>query len=243
MTEWKKILFVGTFSAGKTTLVDALVGRKVLSGKGISEITCVYNEDAFVTPPVIDNCDRYVGVKLSSNISKLPICFIDTPGWDDIHVLERLIKRNQINTILFVINSSHLYSEYDKDLALLLSGISGIKIIFCLTRCDDCDPEDDIVQFIDWCKKTLKDMLKEEQIHNPTILTISPLTALLVKRKNNGEKLSGFSKILLYNFMELNEYPEFHLEKYCDNTIECQGDELLKHTGILNLETLLYEEC
>ena len=240
MTEWKKILLVGTYSAGKTTLINALIGKKVLSlASETEDITCVYNEEASTEHPIIYNCNQYIGVKFDRNLSKKQVCFIDTPGWGNIHIIERVIKRGQINTILFVINASHLYSEYDKDLANLLSGISGIKILFCITRCDDYAPEeDDIVQLIGWYKKTLKDMLKEEQIHNPTILTISPLTALLVKQRGNGKEPRDY-----HLFVDrINEYPAFHLEKYCDNKIECPGDELLKHTGILNLESLLYEE-
>ena len=117
MIQDNKILVVGGMGSGKTTLIDALVGRKVLSGNATSEITCLYNEEAYDTPPVIDSCNLFIGVKLSPNISKLQVCFIDTPScWDDISILKRLIRINQINNVLCVIRCDLVDVEYNYDL-------------------------------------------------------------------------------------------------------------------------------
>lgn len=244
MKEEKRILLVGSIGSGKTTLINALIGKKVLSvAHDTREITCIYNEEAYTKHPIIDNCNQYIGVSFDHDLREKQICFIDTPGWGNIHILERLIKSNQIDTILFVISVLHFVdSQYNGDLVKLISAFSGIKLFFCLTRCDSLDIEDDdIVQTVNCCKSILQEMLKQHQIHNPTILTVSPLNALLVKRRNNGE--SRLIDLDLKYVMMMNDYPELHLNNYCDNNIECQDDELLKHTGILNLEALLYEEC
>lgn len=70
MMQENRILLVGGCGAGKTTLLDALIGRKILSNKCTSEITCVYNEEAYNEPPTIYNCNNYIGVKFCTNLSK-----------------------------------------------------------------------------------------------------------------------------------------------------------------------------
>lgn len=240
MMHENRILLIGGGGAGKTTLLDALVGRKILSGKGTSEITCVYNEVGNNTPPTIYKCNNYVGVKFCSDISNQKICFIDTPwGYkhDDIPILERIILNNNITTILFVISAHH--PNFLEDYKALAKVREGIKSIFCITRCDDFDPEiDDVFGLIDYLKKDIKTQMSEVGIDNPTIVTVSPLRALTIKREYSGD-----CSIRAYRFAKWHDEESlFHLDRYCDNVVESNGDELLKHTGILNLEELIYEE-
>lgn len=93
-----RILLVGECGVGKTTLLDALVGRKILSGKWTSEITCVYNEEAYNEPPTIYNCKNYIGVKFCLNLSKYSICLVDTPWYqqNDLPILTKIILDNNI---------------------------------------------------------------------------------------------------------------------------------------------------
>ena len=239
MMKENRILLVGGMGAGKTTLLDALLGRKFLSNECTSEITCVYNEDAYNEPPIIYNCNKYIGVKFCSNLSKKRLCFIDTP-WgneqDDIQILEQIILTNNITTILFVIRALHHIFEDYKTLAKVTE---GTKSIFCLTRCDDFDPEeDDVISLIDYLKKDIKSQLSEVGIDNSTIVTVSPLRALSIKRERGGDYSIRDYRIAKWQ----DEEPLFHLDRYCDNAMEGNGYELLKHTGILNLEALIYED-
>lgn len=241
MMHENRILLVGGWGAGKTTLLDALVGRKILTNKWSSEITCVYNEEAYNEPPTVYNCNNYIGVKFSSNLSKKRICFVDTPWgnkWDDIQILKQIILTNNITTILFVVSAHH--TNFLEDYRALAKVSEGTKSIFCLSHCDDLDPEeDDMVSYIEYLKETIRLQLSEVGIDNPMIVTVSPLSALAIRRKNAGE-----NSVRDYRFFVeiVNEYPSHHLDKYCDNVIEDNDNELLKHTGILNLETLIYED-
>ena len=87
-------------------------------------------------------------------------------------------------------------------------------------------------------KKDIKLQLSEVGIDNPTIVTVSPLRALTIKREYGGDcsiRRCGIAKWY-------DEDPLFHLDRYCDNVVEDNDNELLKHTGILNLEALIYED-
>lgn len=240
MMQENRILFVGGCGAGKTTLLDALVGRKILSGKWTSEINCVYNEPAYYDEsPAIHSCNNYIGVKFPSNLSAQRICFIDTPWYhqEDIPILQKIILDNNINKIVFVINAHH--PNFLEDYKVLARVAEGTKSIFCLTRCDDFDPEvDNVVELIDYLKKDIKLQLSEVGIDNPTIVTVSPLRALTIKREYGGD-----CSIRRYGIAKwYDEELLFHLDRYCNNVTEDNDDVLLKHTGILNLEALIYED-
>jgi hypothetical protein len=87
-------------------------------------------------------------------------------------------------------------------------------------------------------KKDIKSQLSEVGIDNSTIVTVSPLRALSIKRERGGDYSIRDYRIAKWQ----DEEPLFHLDRYCDNAMEGNGYELLKHTGILNLETLIYED-
>lgn len=240
MMRENRILLVGGCGAGKTTLLDALVGRIILSNKWTSEITCVYNEEAYNERPTVYNCNNYIGVKFCSNLSKNRICFVDTPWgnkWNDIQILKQIILTNNITTILFVVSAHH--PNFLEDYRALAKVSEGIKSIVCLTRCDDSDPEiDDVFGLIDYLKKDIKTQLSEVGINNPTIVTVSPLRALIIKREYSGDCSIEDHWIAKWH----DEEALFHLDRYCDNVVEDDNNEFLKHTGILNLETLIYED-
>jgi hypothetical protein len=80
--------------------------------------------------------------------------------------------------------------------------------------------------------------LSEVGINNPTIVTVSPLRALTIKCQYGGDGSIQRNQIAKWH----NEELLFHLDRYCDNAIEDNNNEFLKHTGILNLETLIYED-
>ena len=234
-----RILLVGCYAAGKTTLLNALIGRNVLSTNNwTSEITCVYNEEAYNEPPTIYNCNNYIGVKFCSNLSKKSICFVDTHGgYELLPILEQIILFNNITTVLFVVSALHPDSlDNYKALAKVTE---QTKSIFCLTRCDDFDPEtENVVSLIDYLKNDVKSQVSKIGIDNPIIVTVSPLRALIIKREYIGDSSNRHYKIAKW----MDEEPLFHLDKYCDNIVEGTENELLKHTGILNLEDLIYED-
>lgn len=258
----KKVLVVATMSAGKSTLINALIGNKinkVASTVCTNKIRLVYNKQA--TEGALLECTgpRYVYtdnhkiaqhdsvenacVHFQSILGNEHLCLIDTPGvnfnGDHSHgeMTRNAVEANDYDILLFVSNGTQFLTN---DEATFLEDVIKTckkEIIFCLNQCDRFNTDDDSIY------ETLKiweTTLIENGIRKPNIVTISAHWALLLKLEKQKCELTKFEQAELRCMNDNVSDSFYHLEKYSSNEVDVRNNEdMLIHTGILNLETII----
>ena len=256
----KKILVVATMSAGKSTMINAIVGHKICKTAATactSNLCYIYNkpiEDG-ITFQILDgghvkyiynrnmkqnDSVKEVGLHFNSSLTDGNICIIDTPGTnycdDSMHgeITRNAIKSNDYDAIIFVVNSINYNSNDEADLRNYTICNSQKPIIFVLNKLDCFDPEDDSIQNV---VDNLYDVLKRSKV-KPIVVPLSAQYALLLKIVNNG--LSKQEQIQLDRLTQLFKYDYYNLPKYCKNQqyFNDSNNEIDK-TGITILENII----
>lgn len=258
----KKVLVVATMSAGKSTLINALVGNRINKTAATmctSKIRLVHNKQANegvmlqYTLPRYIYTDNYkivqhdsienVGVHFHSTLSNERLCLIDTPG-DNFHgdpshkeITRNAIKANDYDILLFVSNATQFLTNDDAEALEFVIRNCRKKIIFCLNKCDRFKPQDDsIMEMVrDWEQKIT--ILGNR---SPVIVATSAFSALLLKEAEKNMDLTDEDNDFLESMKAKFKREYYHLEKYCTNTLlETKTTEELKHTGIPHLESMI----
>jgi len=169
--EVKRVLVVATMSAGKSTLVNALVGHKINQVKATactSIIHYIYNkpmkEGAMAIlggRKLIYTTDysvlasesvHSVGVHFTSSLSNSRICLIDTPGvnynGDKTHgeITREFIDKNDYELLILVLNGEQLATEDECDLINFIGKHCKHKVIGVLNRCDTYKKSQDSIE-------------------------------------------------------------------------------------------------
>lgn len=253
-----RVLTIATMNAGKSTLINAIVGNRineVASTACTSDVRYIFNipnEDGF---KLMDNSSKIysthstdivrepkytkVSCCFNSILNKKRICLIDTPGVNNARNIThkektlKIISEGQYDTILFVANGTQfLTSDEGEFLQLALTKEKQKSFIFCLNQCDLFEPEDDsITEAIDIWKKYLIEL----GVKNPIIIPISSLWSFLIKMNERQLKLSSAENSHLKRLNEKSREPFFCFEKYSSLKNEGSPSSYI-HTGLLNLE-------
>ena len=261
----KKVLVVATMSAGKSTLINALIGNrinKVASTVCTNKIRLVYNKLSNEGAMLECAGSRYVYtenhkiaqhdsvenacVHFQSILGNEHLCLIDTPGvnfnGDHSHgeMTRNAIKANDYDLLLFVSNATQFLTDDDANILEFVIRNCKKKIIFCLNQCDRFKPKDDSInEMVEVWKHKLSALGNK----SPNIVVISAYCALLLKENENKAALTEDEELYLELMKVKFEREYYHLDKYCTNSLsEVNASTELKHTGILNLETLIYED-
>ena len=258
----KRVLVVATMSAGKSTLINALIGNKinkVASTVCTNKIRLVYNKQS--DEGAILECagPRYIytenhkiaqhdsvknaGVHFQSILANEHLCIIDTPGvnfnGDHSHgeMTRNAIKSNEYDLLLFVSNATQFLTDDDSKILEYVIRHCKKKIIFCLNQCDRFKPKDDsITEMV----KVWEQKLAALGNKSPNIVVISAYCALLLKENENKVALTEDEELYLELMKVKFEREYYHLEQYCSNKVdEGNNKDMLIHTGILNLESYI----
>lgn len=260
----KKVLVVATMSAGKSTLINALIGNKmnkVASTVCTNKIRIVHNKHAdegaileladqrfvFTDHHKIAQHDSVVnvGAHFQSFLSQEHICLIDTPGvnynGDHSHgeMTRNAVLAKDYDALLFVSDATQFLTNDEASFLEFVIRNSKKNIIFCLNQCDSFDPDNDSIN------ETIsiwRQILAKINIKEPNIVTTTALGALLLRMEKQSAELTRTELKQLQSFKEDISDSFYHLEQYCSNKVD-GNDDILIHTGILNLEALLYEKC
>ena len=258
----KKVLVVATMSAGKSTLINALIGNKinkVASTVCTNKIRLVYNKQSNEGALLECTGPRYVYtdnhkiaqhdsvenacVHFQSILGNEHLCLIDTPGvnfnGDHSHgeMTRNAVKANDYDVLLFVSNGTQFLTNDEATFLEYVIKTFKKKMIFCLNQSDRFNSDDDsIYETLNIWKTTLI----KNGIQKPDIVTISAQWALLLRLEEQILEMTKSEQTELRYLKDDISDTFYHLEQYCSNKVnKSNSEDLLIHTGILNLELLI----
>lgn len=266
-----RIIVTANISAGKSTLINALIGRPVArtSQEVCTGSVChLYNkafEDGNIhlsanaltlnaTEQELRNYQWSGTISIASFFARLVptssrICLIDTPGVDTAlyedhtkQTHDALLRQNYDATI-YVISPTNLGTDAEKKhLLWVAKNISHDKVIFVLNKLDDYHScSDSIEESI----QRLREDLNNVGFENPTICPISAYFSYLLKLKISGQTLSDDEADEYAFFAKKFMRSSYDLSRfYIDCTITDSDTEemtLSKRSGLYGLENIIYK--
>ena len=271
----KKIMIIANMSAGKSTLLNALVGKKVNKTQNdtcTSKIHYLYNKagedylsyeldynlilNASKEILMKDNEDNNsieitVGTRFRSiNEVNNRICFIDTPGVNSSpnkehkELTNKVVVEENCDLLLFLLNGENIGTDDERRHLCNVKEIYHGEIIFLINKLDRFKLGDDSVE--ETIKKVKDDLVKLGFL-NPKVYPISAYAAYLAKMSMFDEDLTE-DEIYEMEFRKRKlSRPEFRYDTYFEMESplineENESEMLLKNSGILNLESMIYNK-
>ena len=252
----KKILVVANVSAGKSTLINSLVGCRMNRTKTTActnRLVSLHNKcikdglthkdpnGSYSYFQKINEVNRdeihEIAFPFNSSLNKEQICFIDTPGInnseDSSHrrITENVIINGDYDAIMYVSNSQYLGTNDENNLLKLLKAKVNKPIIFVLNQLDNFIPEEDSIAKM---MNDYKSDLLRIGFNNPIIVPVSAYAACLFRF--GADELTNTEKRKFKTLNEIfdNEYYDF--PKYIE---EGKSKNKLSMTGIISLENKL----
>lgn len=264
-----KIIVTANMSAGKSTLINALVGKEITR---TSQEVCTGNACYILNKPFEDNkihlktselflnadYEKLRSYKWEDSISiasffrgfgsdEKRVCIIDTPGvnssMNPVHskITKEVIKKEKYDILLYILNASKLGT--DEEIAYLKwvsNNVPKKKVIFVLNKVDNFKiSEDNIEESINKVKNDLISLGYED----PIICPISAYYALLLKKKHYDNALTEDEEDEYFLYSKKFKRDEYDLSKYYKKKYESKEEFNLMSIkcGFYNLEKLIYE--
>lgn len=249
----KNILVVANVSAGKSTLINSIIGHRLNKAKTTActnKLVRIYNKIAKdgITLCNLHNAYEYfqdiscidsesfacASLHFSSNLHNSNVCFIDTPGINNScdlkhrNITEYAIKNISYDVVIYVSNARYFGTNDEYSILSFLKKHVKKPIIFVLNQLDCFYKEEDSI------KKMLKDYnndLIKLGFKSPCIVPIMAYPALLFKlgesTKNNIEnkRTSEYKELLDDSYYDL---PNYLTGKKSDGLLEKTGINLLE---------------
>ncbi len=197
MAEPFYIIIAGEYNAGKSTFVNALLGKKILRvgpTPTTHNVVLLTHGDSFSQEQLNENLSR---VTYPSESLK-EITLVDTPGTNSIFVehediIENFIHRAEL--VIFITSSDRPLTESERKFIQLLKGKWGRKVLIVLNKVD-LKSEEELNEIIPFIEKNCYKLLG----FDPKVITISSLSATTAKsnqdkellRKSNIEEIEEF---------------------------------------------------
>lgn len=249
----KRVLVVANVSAGKSTLINSLVGFRFNKTKTTActdklvyihnkcfkdGLTIKYNNGTYKYFDSMNEANSETSVEASfpfnSSLKKYNICFIDTPGFNNSDesthriITQDAIKKGYYDLVLYVSNCRYFGTNDEHTVLKYLKDNVKKPIVFVLNQIDCFVPEEDSVP------KMLSDYrtdLIKIGFDNPIIIPVSAYTSLLLRidrtllSKIETFKLDTMSSLFSDDFYDLPTYIGYK-----------KSDDMLSKTGIKILE-------
>jgi small GTP-binding protein len=260
----KKILVVANVSAGKSTLINAIVGHnlnKTATNACTEKLCYIYNkphEDGLIIKNrktgqyVYDtNIERYVSDEAesvglffeSTQLKGKKICLIDTPGFNDARnperrsITEKAIRGNNYDALIYVANAAYMGRDDEQLLLKTIVKNTERPIIFVMNSLDKFKPAEDSI------KDSIKhyhDDIQKLGLRKPMIVPLSARIALLKKLETQNlldeEEMFELEK---GKIKFLKEY--YDLPKYVQSSQIPFSGKLIGRTGMSFLEKIISE--
>lgn len=198
------IVFIGEFSTGKSSVINALLGQKILP-EGITpttdKITTLKHGDA--KEEYLENGNYYISIPEN----RLKGFFIvDTPGTNvtlEQHeqITQEFIPRADI--VFFVIGAERAMTGSEARLIRFIKENWLKNIVFLLNKIDIAEGDDELTKLIQYSEREIERIFKIK----PFLIPISARLAIQGKQLKNPELYtrSGFQKLEEYIFKTLGE--------------------------------------
>lgn len=266
----KRIIVTANMSAGKSTLINALVGKPIAR---TSQEVCTGNVCYLFNKAYEDNNIHLStqGLNLSATaddlhdydwngqisiasyftgiMSDIPrLCIIDTPGVDAALYKEHsrrahdALLHDNYDAILYVVSPTHLGTDAEKKhLQWAAQNLKKEKIIFVLNKLDDYH------DFSDSVEKSVydfKDDLLKIGFENPIICPISAYFSYLLKLRMTGQALSEDEADEYALYSKKFKRSSYDLSRYYED-VQCLPTDseevaLSKRVGLYGLEKIIY---
>lgn len=253
--EEKRILVVANVSAGKSTLINALIGHrlnKTMNQACTNKIVTLHNKvDKDVMTVRLSNnryaCfDRFdatnshefvdASLPFQSLLSESNICLMDTPGINNSEnqqhrkITEKAIKENNYDAIIYVSNSLYFGTYDENNLLVMLKKSTSKPIFFVLNQLDRFKKKEDSIEKM---INDYKSDLKKIGYRHPQVFPVSAQAALMKKLSPDEMDEEDIEDKLLFERKFQQDY--YNLPKYV-------GEEYPDTTGIEMLEDKLRKE-
>lgn len=253
----KRILVVANVSAGKSTLINALVGHRISRAKAMactSKLCYIYNkpvDDGVLSYSNIRNEYSYTNVvdsvtsdvadrislKFKSLLGNQKICFIDTPGINNAEnvghrkITEEAIESNAYDAVIYVSNCQYFGTNDEHALLRFLNAKVKRPVLFVLNQLDQFVPEEDsVAEMLDEYKSDLLKLGFEK----PVIVPVSAYASFLFK--TDTTRLAKIELRKLETLYEVFEHEYYDFPRYIG---EQDSKDKLSMTGIISLENKL----
>lgn len=252
----QKILIVGTMSAGKSTVVNALVGRKIAKVKATvctTTISNLYNNPFIETVlysdgiSFINSNDNEIALedipnkalKFFGGLESHPFVITDTPGvdyaYDSSHrkIAYDVINRGDYDLLICVNNGPYIERNGEDELISYVLKQKNRKILFIFNQLDRFDPVDDSIEE---SLSQFKNLLKSKK-SNAKVIPFSAKAAFLLKKELDGN-LSKFEEVELKALKEKLSSQFYDFGMYGTGVCSSE-DDYFARSGLTNLETTI----
>ena len=257
----KKLLVVANMSAGKSTLINALIGyrlNRVKTTVCTSRICSVYNNKynvkgiftydmtkrqyAYLPEIESTSSDHFTeaGLLFNSTLNDNPLCIIDTPGYNNVNhpehrkATENFIKSQNYDAILYVADGRYLGTTDEEILLNYIHRNSRKPIIFAINQLDRMKSSEDAIDkmLVDFRKH-----LKNLNFARSTLVPISAKAALFFKI---GKTLLDEDDNADYDNLAMKFSRDYYDFQQLSGIIKSTN--LLEATGIRYLETIIKQK-
>ena len=263
-----RFLFAGCVNAGKSTLINALIGKELLASAQdvcTNQISLISNLPAEAPPDRPKRVTSRPARRRKTAEQRLQCTFrtlpgetfsgtlIDTPGINAaMHpeykdITQKHILQQPFDRLLYVLNAAKLGTTDDRESLLWIQKhVANDKVVFVVTQLDKFRvSQDDIAETLRNVRQDLTGM----GFRNPVICPVSAWYGLLLKRQWYGETLSdddGDELELYIKKFQRSNYDLSHYYPFCPPMPEpSESSSYVRsyyNSGMYGLESLLFKE-